>query len=97
MARHSDLMAGIRMGDLAVSLIASGTPYSPDVADDLARRTLDLWNGTLDAMDSFEMLDNGGPHDDDDEDEKEAIVVIFPRNPRPMLPRFSPPRLPIRC
>mmetsp|Transcript_5716 Transcript_5716/g.18048 ORF Transcript_5716/g.18048 Transcript_5716/m.18048 type:complete len:292 (+) Transcript_5716:185-1060(+) len=33
----------------------------------------------------------------DDEDDKEAIVVIFPRNPRPMLPRFSPPRLPIRC
>ena len=69
MARQSDLMAGIRMGDLAVSLIASGTPYSPDVADDLARRTLDLWNGTLDAMDSFEMLDNSGLNDDDDEDE----------------------------
>lgn len=69
MARNSDLMAGIRMGDLAVSLIASGTPYSPDVADDLARRTVDLWNGTLDAMDSYEMLDNGGSHDDEDEDE----------------------------
>jgi hypothetical protein len=69
MARHSDLMAGIRMGDLAVSLIASGTPYSPDVADDLARRCLDLWNGTLDAMDEFSMLDNGAcdPEQDDEE------------------------------
>ena len=69
MARHTDLMAGIRMGDLAVSLIASGTPYSPDVADDLARRTLDLWNGTLDAMDEYSMLDTGAcdPEQDDDE------------------------------
>ena len=72
MARHNDLMAGIRMGEIAVSLVASGTPYSPDVADDMARRCLDLWYGTLDAMDSYDLIDTGDdcdPELDDDEDE----------------------------
>lgn len=71
MSRHNDLMTGVRMGELAVSMIASGTPYSPDVADDMARRTLDLWRGMLDAMEEYEMLDHG-PEDDPDEEDYEV-------------------------
>lgn len=67
MPRSNDLMAGVRMGELAVSLIASGTPYSPDVADDMARRTIDLWRGMLDVMDEYSMLDNNPSEDDEEE------------------------------
>ncbi len=71
MARYNDLVAGIRMGEVAVTLVASGTPYSPDVADDMARRCLDLWYGTLDAMDSYDLIDasEGCDPELDDEDE----------------------------
>ncbi len=62
------LICRLQYGDLTVTLTAEGASWNPDVADDLARRCLDLWNGTLDAMDSFEMLDNGGPHDDDEDE-----------------------------
>ena len=71
MARHNDLMTGVRMGEMAVSLIASGTPYSPDVADDMARRTIDLWRGMLDVMEEYSMLDNGT----DEADEEEGYEV----------------------
>ena len=70
MARNLDLIAGIRMGDMAVSLVASGTPYSPDVADDVTRRCLDLWYGSLDAMDSYDMLDTGSDCDPEQDDEE---------------------------
>ena len=65
MARNQDLMAGIRMGEIAVSFVASGAAYSPDIADDITRRALDMWHGAIAALDDFDMLDN----DEEDEDE----------------------------
>ena len=65
MARNQDLMAGIRMGEIAVSFVASGASYSPDIADDITRRALDMWHGTIASLDDFNMLDN----DEDEEDE----------------------------
>lgn len=66
MARNQDLMAGIRMGEIAVSFVASGAAYSPDVADDITRRALDMWHGTMASLDDFNMLDNEEDEDDDD-------------------------------
>ena len=65
MARQQDLIAGIRMGEIAVSLVASGTTYSPDVSDDLVRRTLDLWDGALEGLSEAGMLDVGEEADGD--------------------------------
>jgi hypothetical protein len=67
MARQQDIIAGIRMGDIAVSLVCTGTSYSPDIADDLVRRTLDLWNGALSELDDLDMLDNAEVEDEDEE------------------------------
>lgn len=58
MPRQQDLVAGIRMGEIGVSLVASGVSYSPDIADDLVRRTVDMWNGALSGLDEMDMLDN---------------------------------------
>jgi len=66
-ARQSDLIAGIRMGEIAVSLVSTGTGYSPDLADDLVRRTVDLWNGALSGLDELDMLDNAEYEEEDDE------------------------------
>lgn len=70
MARNSIITANITMGDIAVTIVASGTSYSPDIADDIARRAIDMWRGTLSELDDYEMLDNGidfDPEDDEDE------------------------------
>ena len=65
MARNANLMASIVMGDIAVSIVASGTTYSPDIADDIARRAIDLWHGALEELDEFDMLGNE-PEDEDE-------------------------------
>lgn len=65
MARQQDLIAGIRMGDIAVSLVASGTSYSPDVSDDLVRRVLDLWDGALEGLAEVGMLEVGEESEED--------------------------------
>lgn len=70
MARQQDLIAGIRMGEIAVSLVSTGTAYSPDVSDDLVRRTLDLWNGALRGLDEMDMLDNAEYEEEEEDDEE---------------------------
>lgn len=69
MSRQQDLISAIRYGEIAVSLVSTGTAYSPDVSDDLVRRTLDLWNGTLQGLDDLDMLDNAEYEDEDESDE----------------------------
>lgn len=82
MARNSIITANITMGDLAVTIVASGTSYSPDIADDIARRAIDMWHGTLGELDEYEMLDNSDDFDEDDEDEFGPIPERELQDPR---------------
>lgn len=68
MARNSNIMASIVMGDVAVSLVAYGTTYSPDIADDIARRAVDMWHGALEELDEVGMLGNDSVDDDEDDE-----------------------------
>lgn len=90
MARNSIITANITMGDLAVTIVASGTSYSPDIADDIARRAIDIWRGTLGELDEYELLDNGDDFDfdDDDEDEDEFGPVPGRELQDPRIVRF---------
>ena len=82
MARNSIITANITMGDLAVTIVASGTSYSPDIADDIARRAIDMWHGTLGELDEYEMLDNSDDFDEDDDDEFGPIPERELQDPR---------------
>jgi len=71
-----EIMAGIRMGEmLYVSMVASNSSYSPDVADDLARRTSWMFGEALQQMDETNLMEHASNFDygDDDDDEDEIV------------------------
>jgi hypothetical protein len=49
----------IQMGDVVVNTAVSHQAYSPDVADDLVRRTAWMFGEALNYMDSVDLIDNG--------------------------------------
>lgn len=67
-----DLIARVQFGELHAVLVTHGTPYSPDVIDDLVRRVGDLWKTTVaTAMESGMLEAYYDPDDDDDDDDED--------------------------
>jgi len=60
MSQSRDVAMRMSYGELAVQVIAEGVAWSPDVADDMVRRTSELWCNAvanLAAYGIFEMPD----------------------------------------
>ena len=71
-----EIMAGIRMGEMVyVSMVASNSSYSPDIADDLARRTSWMFGEALHQMDDNDLIDHIVDQDTEDEEEDEEFVT----------------------
>ena len=68
-----EIMAGIRMGEMVyVTMVASNASYSPDIADDLARRASWMFGEALHQMDDVDLIEHvpdSDFYDDDDDDE----------------------------
>jgi len=71
MAIQKDLVSRIEYGGLRVYLNAQGTPYNPDVLDDLVRRTSDLWNNAVKVAIESGLMDHDFDDDDDNDEEDE--------------------------
>ena len=68
MAIQKDLVACIEFGELRVDLRAEGTPYNPDVLDDLVRRASDLWTNAVRIAIDTGLMDRAVLDEDEDED-----------------------------
>ena len=90
-----EIMAGIRMGELLyVSMVASNSSYSPDVADDLARRTSWMFGEALHQMDETNLIEHASnfDYDDDDDDEEDEIVTPERELQNPHVVKFMTER-----
>lgn len=68
----NDIHCHVSYGDIRVAMVAEGCSWSPDVAQDIANRTAEVWHNTLMELYRFGMLEQPS-EDEEDEEEPEGV------------------------